>query len=88
MPFNASNWLREPELMTRKHVFRKHGCVQCPIQLSIIYMLQNQLVVKKKVKYIDLIIFSLSVNFMFYAHRIAPPSAKECNMITFFKKTR
>lgn len=46
-------------------------------------MLQNQLVVKKKVTYIDLIIFSLSVNFVFYAHRIAPPSAKECNMIKY-----
>lgn len=49
-------------------------------------MLQNQLVVKKKVTYIDLIIFSLSVNFVFYAHRIAPPSAKECNMMKFKKK--
>lgn len=85
-PFNALNWLREPELMTRKHVFRKHDCVQYPIQLSTIYMLQNQLVVKKKVTYIDLIIFSLSANFVFCAHRIAPPSAKECNMIKFKKK--
>lgn len=46
-------------------------------------MLRNQLVMKKKVTYIDLTTFSLSVNFVFYAHRIAPPSAKECNMIKF-----
>lgn len=49
-------------------------------------MLRNQLVVKKKVTYIDLTTFILSVNFVFYAHRIAPPSAKECNMIKFLKK--